>query len=120
MLDIRRIRSNPEEVIAALSKRQGEFAIDKVVELDEKRGYSIVDDSGGVYVYMKYRFIIVDNSPVETNYKKLRAVKSKFNGKKVVLGKNSDYIVVYESANAYFVINDCGQIAKYPKSYFIE
>ena len=90
------------------------------VELVENRGYSIVDDSGSLYVYMKYRFVIVDNSPVETNYKKLRAVKSKFNGKKVVLGKNSDYIVVYESANAYFVINDCGQIAKYSKSYFIE
>ena len=90
------------------------------VELVENRGYSIVDDSGSLYVYMKYRFVIVDNSPVETNYKKLRAVKSKFNGKKVVLGKNSDYIVVHESSNAYFIINDCGQIAKYSKSYFIE
>ena len=90
------------------------------VELDEKRGYSIVDDSGCVYVYMKYRFVIVDNSPVETNYKKLRAVKSKFNGKKVVLGKNSVYIVLYESANAYFIINDSGQVNKYPKSYFVE
>ena len=90
------------------------------VELDENRGYSIVDDSGNIYVYMKYRFVVVDNSPVESDYKKLRAVKSKFNGKKVVLGKNSDYIVVYESANAYFIINDCGQITKYSKSYFIE
>ncbi len=37
MLDIRRIRSNPDEVIAALGKRHGEFPIDKVLELDEKR-----------------------------------------------------------------------------------
>ncbi len=37
MLDIRRIRSNPDEVIVALGKRHGEFPIDKVLELDEKR-----------------------------------------------------------------------------------
>lgn len=37
MLDIRRIRSNPEEVINALKKRHGNFPIDKVLELDEKR-----------------------------------------------------------------------------------
>lgn len=42
MLDIRRIRSNPQEVIAALSKRHGEFAIDKLVELDEKRRNIII------------------------------------------------------------------------------
>ncbi|NLV88726.1 MAG: serine--tRNA ligase [Tissierellia bacterium] len=37
MLDIRRIRSNPEEVKKALEKRHGDFPIDKVLELDEKR-----------------------------------------------------------------------------------
>ncbi len=37
MLDIRRIRSNPKEVVNALKKRHGNFPIDKVVELDEKR-----------------------------------------------------------------------------------
>ncbi|WP_025640471.1 serine--tRNA ligase [Schnuerera ultunensis] len=37
MLDIRRIRKNPEEVMKALEKRQGNFPIDKVLELDEKR-----------------------------------------------------------------------------------
>ena len=37
MLDIRRIRMNPEEVIKALEKRKGKFPIDKVLELDEKR-----------------------------------------------------------------------------------
>ncbi|MFA5577278.1 MAG: serine--tRNA ligase [Tissierellaceae bacterium] len=37
MLDIRRIRANSEEVIQALKKREGNFPIDKVLELDEKR-----------------------------------------------------------------------------------
>lgn len=37
MLDIRRIRMNPEEVTKALEKRKGKFPIDKVLELDEKR-----------------------------------------------------------------------------------
>lgn len=37
MLDIRRIRNNPEEVTKALEKRQGDFPIEKVLELDEKR-----------------------------------------------------------------------------------
>lgn len=90
------------------------------VELNEKRGYTILDDTGNLFVYPSYRFEVVDNSPVVTNYKTVVAMVSKFNGKKVVLGKNSDYIVVYEPVNAYFVINDCGQIAKYSKSYFIE
>lgn len=43
MLDIRRIRTNPAEVITALSKRHGEFAIDKVLELDEKRRNIIIE-----------------------------------------------------------------------------
>lgn len=37
MLDIRRIRINPEEVKEALAKRHGEFPIDQVLDLDEKR-----------------------------------------------------------------------------------
>ncbi|MBU5428314.1 serine--tRNA ligase [Tissierella pigra] len=43
MLDIRRIRSNPEEVIKALGKRKGEFPIDKVLELDETRRNILVE-----------------------------------------------------------------------------
>ena len=37
MLDIKRIRMNPEEVKEALAKRQGSFPIDKAIELDDKR-----------------------------------------------------------------------------------
>src|SRR5699024_9833127 len=37
MLDIRRIRKNPEEVVKALEKRHGDFPIKKVLKLDEKR-----------------------------------------------------------------------------------
>jgi seryl-tRNA synthetase len=37
MLDIKRIRTNPDEVVNALKKRHGDFPIDKVLELDEKR-----------------------------------------------------------------------------------
>jgi len=37
MLDIKRIRANSDQVVAALNKRRGNFPIDKVLELDEKR-----------------------------------------------------------------------------------
>ena len=37
MLDIKRIRTNTEEVKKALAKRHGEYPIDLVIELDEKR-----------------------------------------------------------------------------------
>jgi len=37
MLDIKKIRSNPEEIIKALGKRKGSFPIERVLELDEKR-----------------------------------------------------------------------------------
>lgn len=37
MLDIKRIRNNPEEVKKALKKRHGDFPIDRVIELDENR-----------------------------------------------------------------------------------
>ena len=88
------------------------------VELNEKRGYSIVDDGGKLYVYAPYRFVIVDNSPVVANYKTVVAMTTKFNGKKVVLSRTSEYVVVSENVTSYFIINDCGQLYKYPKSYF--
>lgn len=88
------------------------------VELNEERGYTIVDDGGKLYVYAAYRFVIVDNSPVVTNYKTVVAMTTKFNGKKVVISRTSEYIVISENDSSYFVINDCGQLYKYAKSYF--
>lgn len=88
------------------------------VELNEKRGYTIVDDGGKLYVYAPYRFVVVDNSPVVTNYKTVVAMTTKFNGKKVVLSRTSEYVVVSENDTSYFIINDCGQLYKYPKSNF--
>lgn len=90
------------------------------VELNEKRGYTIVDDGGKLYVYAPYRFVIVDNSPVVTNYKTVVAMFTKYNGKKIVLSRTSEYIVISENDSSYFIINDCGQLTKYHKSYFIE
>ena len=90
------------------------------VELNEKRGYTIVDDTGNLFVYTSHRFVVVDNSPVVTNYKTVIAMSTKFNGKKVVISRTSEYIVISENDSSYFIINDCGQIAKYSKSYFIE
>lgn len=37
MLDIKRIRANTDEVKKALAKRRGEYPIDEIIELDEKR-----------------------------------------------------------------------------------
>ncbi len=37
MLDIKRIRADKDQVIRALKKREGNFPIDKVIDLDEKR-----------------------------------------------------------------------------------
>ena len=90
------------------------------VELNENRGYTILSDDGGLYVYKPYRFEVVDDSPVATNYKTVVATSSKFNGKKVVLSRTSEYIVLSENNTSYFIINDCGQVNKYSKSYFIE
>ncbi|MGF7060323.1 serine--tRNA ligase [Brassicibacter mesophilus] len=42
MLDIKRIRLNPEEVKQGLAKRSGEYNVDKVLELDEKRRQLLV------------------------------------------------------------------------------
>lgn len=43
MLDIRRIRSNPEEVRKGLNKRHGNFSIDRVLEIDEKRRNTLIE-----------------------------------------------------------------------------
>ncbi len=43
MLDLKRIRMNPEEVKEALAKRNGEFPIDQVLELDGKRRKILVN-----------------------------------------------------------------------------
>lgn len=43
MLDIKRIRANKEEVIEGLKGRSGNFSIDEVLELDEKRRSLIAD-----------------------------------------------------------------------------
>ncbi len=43
MLDIKRIRQNPEEVKELLAKRHGDFPIDELVQLDEKRRKILVE-----------------------------------------------------------------------------
>lgn len=43
MLDIKRIRSNPEAVKDSLSKRGGNYNVDLIVELDEKRRSILVE-----------------------------------------------------------------------------
>ena len=43
MLDIKRIRQNPEEVKELLGKRHGSFPIDELLELDEKRRKALVE-----------------------------------------------------------------------------
>lgn len=90
------------------------------VELDEDRGYTLLDDTGDFYVYKQYRFVVTDKSPVVTNYKTVVAMFTKYNGKKIVLSRTSEYIVISENDSSYFIINDCGQLTKYHKSYFIE
>lgn len=90
------------------------------VELNEKRGYTIVDDTGNLFVYPIYRFEIEGNTPVLTNFKSIKAIDSVFNNRKKVISKNDKYIVIEETKSYYFVVNDKGQLAKYPKSYFIE
>lgn len=93
---------------------------DKVynVELNEKRGYTIVDDSGKLFVYPSYRFEVIDNSPITIVHKTVRAKKSIFNGKKTVIEAYSNYVVLDESEKYYFVVNDRGQVSMYPKSNF--
>lgn len=90
------------------------------VELDEKRGYTIVDDTCNLFVYPSYRFVVVDNSPLQTSFKTVMAKKSIFNGKCTVIEAYAIYIVVNEIENYYFIVNDKGQITKYSKSYFKE
>lgn len=43
MLDIKKIRQNPEEVVEGLKKRHGNFPIDNVLEVDEKRRSLLVE-----------------------------------------------------------------------------
>lgn len=43
MLDIKRVRSNPEAVREALSKRSGVFPIDELLALDEKRRVALAE-----------------------------------------------------------------------------
>lgn len=43
MLDIRRVRSNPQEVLAALKKRNSDLELDEFLALDEKRRQLLVD-----------------------------------------------------------------------------
>lgn len=88
------------------------------VELNENRGYTIVDDKGEFFVYKPYRFEVVDDSPVTTKYKIVVAATSKFNGKKVVVTRISKYLALAENDSSYLIINDCGQITSYPKSNF--
>lgn len=96
------------------------LTVDKVynVELIETRGYTIVDDSGKLFVYPSYRFEVIDNSPIIIVHKTVRAKKSIFNGKKTVIEAYGNYVVLDESEKYYFVVNDSGQVNKYPKSYF--
>ena len=88
------------------------------VELAEKRGYTIVDDTGELFVYPLCRFEVVIDTPVVTTLKTIRAIKSISNGKKRVIQVHAKYIVLSETEGYYFVINDSGQIAKYSKSCF--
>lgn len=43
MLDIRRVRSNPQEVLEALKKRNSDLKLDEFLALDEKRRQLLVD-----------------------------------------------------------------------------
>lgn len=43
MLDIRRVRSNPQEVLAALKKRNSDLELEEFLALDEKRRQLLVD-----------------------------------------------------------------------------
>lgn len=88
------------------------------VELNEKRGYTIVDDTGNLFVYPIYRFEIEDNTPVLTNFKTIKANDSVFNNRKKVISRNDKYIVIEETKSYYFIVNDKGQITKYSKSNF--
>ena len=96
------------------------LTVDKVydVELNEKRGYTIVDDTGKLFVYDSYRFEVVDNAPILTNFKLVRAIKPVVKGRRLAITTFSNYIVLEEANKSYFVVNDNGQIGKYPKSNF--
>lgn len=88
------------------------------VELAEKRGYTIVDDTGSIFVYPLCRFEVVIDSLVVTTLKTIRAINFISNGKKRVIQLHAKYIVLSETEGYYFVVNDSGHIAKYSKSCF--
>ncbi len=83
------------------------LTVDKVyeVELNEKRGYTIVDDTGKLFVYDSHRFEVVDNTPILTNFKLVRAIKPVVKGRRLAITTFSNYIVIEEANKSYFVVN---------------
>lgn len=88
------------------------------VELKENRGYTIIDDTGNLYVYCSDRFTIVDDLPIVSRFKIIRAINSVGICKYKIISKNSKYIVLDETSTSYYVVNDKGTKGKYPKSNF--
>lgn len=88
------------------------------VELKENRGYTIIDDTGNLYVYCSDRFIIVDDLPVVSSFKILKAINSVGISKYKIISNNSKYVVIDETSTSYYVINDKGIKGKYPKANF--
>ena len=88
------------------------------VELKENRGYTIIDDTGNLYVYCSDRFIIVDDLPIVSNFIILKAINSVGIGKYKIISKNCKYVVIDETSTSYYVVNDKGAKGKYPKSNF--
>lgn len=77
-----------------------------------------MDDTGNLYVYCSDRFIKVDDLPVVSSFKILKAINSVGISKYKVISKNSKYIVIDETSTSYYVVNDKGAKGKYPKSNF--
>lgn len=88
------------------------------VELKENRGYTIIDDSGNLFVYCSDRFTIVDDLPVVSSFKLIKALNSVGISKYKIISKNAKYVVLEETSTSYYVINDKGAKGKYPKSNF--
>lgn len=88
------------------------------VELKENRGFTIIDDTGNLFVYCSDRFTIVDDLPVVTSFKLIKALNSVGISKYKIISKNAKYIVLEETSTCYYVINDKGVKGKYPKANF--
>ena len=88
------------------------------VELKENRGFTIIDDTGNLFVYCSDRFIIVDDLPVVSSFKLIKAINSVGISKYKIITKNSKYVVLEETSTSYYVINDNGIKGKYPKGSF--